>query len=214
MKDIAIYGAGGLGREVASVLDQLFPKDEPRNFIGFFDDNKHIGEQISNYGKCLGGITELNSWPTNLEVALCFGDGHTSHTIVNKIRNPNISFPNLISRTFCVTDKETFKIGIGNIIHGGCVVTTNVEIGNFNLMNGDVVFGHDVHVGSFNTFMPASRISGEVTIGNGCLFGAMSFVKQQLRIGDNVRLGPLSPLLTNPKDNCLYIGNPAKKFNF
>lgn len=214
MKDIAIYGAGGLGREVAAVLDHMFPKDEPHRLVGFFDDGKPLGEPISHFGPALGGIDELNKWPTPLDVALCFGDGHTAHAIFDKVNNPNVSFPNLINRDFVITDRLTFRIGIGNIIHGGCSVTTNIVLGDFNLLNGDVVFGHDVHVGSFNTFMPACRISGEVTIGNCCLFGTMSFVKQRVKIGNNVRLSPMSPLLTNPKDDSLYIGNPAKRFKF
>jgi len=214
MKDIVIYGAGGLGREVASVLNNFFPEGEPRRFVGFFDDGKQMGEPISHFGKCLGGINELNAWPTPIEVALCFGNGITSKTVCSKIINPNVSFPNLISRDFSILDKQTFKIGKGNIITGGCTVTTNITIGDFNLLNGSVVFGHDAQVGSYNTFMPGCRISGEVTIGDCCLFGSMSFVKQCLKIGDNVRLSPLSPLLTNPKDDSLYIGNPAKKFKF
>jgi len=214
MKDIVIYGAGGLGREVASVLNNFFPEGEPRRFVGFFDDGKQIDEPISHFGKCLGGINELNVWPTPIEVALCFGDGITSKTVYSKIINPNVSFPNLISRDFSISDKLTFKIGKGNIITGGCTVTTNVAIGDFNLLNGSVIFGHDVQVGSYNTFMPGCRISGEVTIGDCCLFGSMSFVKQCLTIGNNVHLSPLSPLLTNPKDDSLYIGNPAKIFKF
>lgn len=214
MKDIAIYGAGGLGREIASSLNLFVPEGEPRRLVGFFDDGKQIGEPISHFGKCLGGINELNAWPTPIEVALCFGNGITSKTVCSKIINPNVSFPNLISRDFSISDKLTFKIGKGNIITGGCTVTTNITIGDFNLLNGSVVFGHDVHIGSYNTFMPGCRISGEVTIGDCCLFGSMSFVKQCLTIGNNVHLSPLSPLLTNPKDDSLYIGNPAKIFKF
>ncbi len=214
VKDIAIYGAGGLGREVASTLNSFFPENKPRRLVGFFDDGKQTGEPISHFGKCLGGINELNAWPAPIEVALCFGDGNTSKKVFSKIKNPNVSFPNLIYQDFSIADKKTFKIGKGNIITGRCGVTANVTIGDFNLLNGGVVFGHDARVGSYNTFMPGCRISGEVTIGNCCLFGSMSFVKQCLKIGDNVRLSPLSPLLTNPKDDSLYIGNPAKKFKF
>ncbi len=214
MKDIAIYGAGGLGREVAAILDKLVPDDEPRRLVGFFDDGKAAGSTVAHFGKIIGSIDALNNWPTPIEVALCFGDGSTSKKVFSKIVNGNVSFPNLIYRDFSIADKTTFKIGKGNIITGGCGVTTNITIGDFNLLNGGVVFGHDVWIGSYNTFMPGCRISGEVTIGNCCLFGSMSFVKQCLKIGDNVRLSPLSPLLTNPKDNSLYIGNPAKKFKF
>lgn len=212
MKDIAIYGAGGLGREVACCMDKFFVDDEQRRFIGFFDDGKHKGEQISHLGNCLGGSNELNVWPVPIDVVLCFGNGNTSKKIFDKIENQNVSFPNLIHQDFRISDPDTFRIGQGNIITGGCCVTTNITIGDFNLLNGDVVFGHDVHVGSYNTFMPGCRVSGEVSIGNYCLFGAMSFVKQCLTIGNGVRLSPLSSLLTNPRDYTLYIGNPAKRF--
>ena len=81
-------------------------------------------------------------------------------------------------------------------------------------MNGSVVIGHDTVIGDFNVFMPACRISGEVRIGCRNLFGAMSFVKQCVKIGNDVTLSPLSPLLRNPKDGHLYMGNPAKKIEF
>lgn len=40
MKDIAIYGAGGFGREVACLIERINKARETPiwNFIGFFDD--------------------------------------------------------------------------------------------------------------------------------------------------------------------------------
>ena len=42
MKDIAIYGAGGFGREVACMIKHINESaDEPIwNLVGFFDDGK------------------------------------------------------------------------------------------------------------------------------------------------------------------------------
>ena len=40
MKDIAIYGAGGFGREVACLLNAINANDAIWNLIGFFDDVK------------------------------------------------------------------------------------------------------------------------------------------------------------------------------
>lgn len=214
MKDIAIYGAGGLGREVVALIEAINQDSSQWNLIGFFDDGKAIGEQISNFGKVLGGMNELNSWKESLCIVLAFGSPNTVRAIRNKIKNQHISFPNLIHPSFFIGDTSTFFIGEGNIIQRNCAVTTSVTIGNFNLLNGSVGFGHDATIGDFNTFMPGCNVSGEVTIGNENLFGAMSFVKQGIRIGNNITLGPLSPLLIKPKDGCTYIGNPAKLFKF
>ena len=93
MKDIAIYGAGGLGREVASVLHLLFPEDEPRRLVGFFDDGVPKGSEVGHFGKVLGGIEDLNSWPDPLEIALCFGEGVVTRKVFSKITNPKVSFP-------------------------------------------------------------------------------------------------------------------------
>lgn len=215
MKEIAIYGAGGLGREVACLLRDLNENDgQDWNLIGFFDDGKKIGEQISHFGHVLGGIQELNAWPSKIYVILCFGSPCTLSKVSGLISNPNVIFPNIIARDFRISDASTFTIGKGNIIASRCTVTTSVTIGDFNLFNGSVVLGHDVTVGNFNVFMPGTRISGEVTIGNECSFGVDCFVRQQLRIPDRVTLSPLSPLLTKPKADSLYMGNPAKRIKF
>lgn len=215
VKDIAIYGAGGLGREIAAMLKLINRhSDFQWNLIGFFDDGISKGTPISHFGKCLGGIDEVNNWSTSLNIALCIGNTHTMATVYHKINNPMIDFPNIICPDLYVADRDSFRIGKGNIIAGQCIVTTNVSIGNFNILNGAVTLGHDVSIGDFNSIMPGVRISGEVTVGKGNLFGAMSFVKQGLKIGDNITLSPLSPLLSKPKDGQLYIGNPAKIFKF
>lgn len=212
MKDIAIYGAGGLGREVAAMIDKInhTSHNSTINIVGFFDDGKSKGTDVSHWGTVLGGINELNQWPTPLGIVLAFGAPRTIAIIRHKISNPVISYPNIISPDFEISDASTFAIGVGNIIKSGCFASTDVKLGNFNLLNGDVVFGHDAEVGDFNVFMPGVRVSGEVKISNGCLFGSMSFVHQQLVVPDNVTLSPLSPLITRPKQGCLYMGNPAK----
>lgn len=214
MKDIAIFGAGGLGREVACMIREINSTSLKWNFIGFFDDGIAEGTQIGNFGQVIGGANVLNHWKSPLDLAICIGNPLILEKVRAKIKNPLVSFPNIIATDFSIADKDTFSIGMGNIITGNCLVTTSVSIGNFNLFNGSVVIGHDTSIGNFNVFMPACRISGEVKIGCRNLFGAMSFVKQSLKIGDNVTLSPLSPLLRNPKDGHLYIGNPAKKMDF
>lgn len=215
MKQIALYGAGGLGREVAAVLNTLtYCNPEGWELVGFFDDGRTKGEMVGHYGPVLGGMADLNAWPTPLCVALCFGSARTLEVVSGKITNPLVEFPNLVSKDLFVADSETFKLGRGNIIHGCCVFTTDVTIGSFNLFNGTVTVGHNTQIGDYNVFMPGCRISGDVTMSNGCLIGTMAFVKQGLRIPDGVTLSPLSPLLTNPKAHNTYVGNPARLFKF
>ena len=215
MKDIAIIGAGGFGREVACLINRINENDLTWNLVGFFDDNLSLkGQMISHYAPCLGGIEDLNSFDKELNVIIAIGSPTTMKKVVGRITNSNILFPNIIHPETVLTDPETVSIGKGNIIQAHCTLSCDVAIGDFNVLNGSVVFGHDVKVGSYNTFMPAVRVSGEVKIGNENLFGVGSIVLQQLKIGDNVRLSAGSVLMTKPKEGQMYIGNPAKLFKY
>lgn len=211
MKQIAIYGAGGFGREVACLLKKINEEEPTWELVGFFDDGIEIGSQVSHFGKVLGGINELNAWPTELSIAITIGSPSIVKTLVSKITNTNILFPNIIAPTVYFADPETFKIGKGNIIQKHCSFSCDVTIGDFNVMDGADVFGHDDVVGSFNTFMPAMRISGEVIVGDGNFFGVGSIILQQIKVGNNIRLGAGSVLMRKPKEGFLYMGNPAKK---
>lgn len=215
MKDIAIFGSGGLGRETAASLNELiYNNEEGWNLIGFFDDTKPIGTKISHFGEVLGGIEELNNWPTTLELAICVGYPLGKYKIVSNIQNELISFPNLIHETFYIGDPNSFEIGIGNIIQWDCRVTTETEIGNFNLLNGEVKFGHDQSIGDYNVFMNGTRVSGGGSIGDRNLFGTQSYVMEKLHVGSDITIGPLSALITKPKNGETYIGNPAKRFKY
>lgn len=214
MKNIAIYGAGGFGREVACTINKINEVEPTWNLIGFFDDGVEKGKMISHFGPILGGMADLNAYQDEINVVIAIGNPLTVKKVVEQISNGNVKFPNLIHPNTHYSDKETFSIGKGNIVQGGCSFSCDVRIGNFNVFNGDLVLGHDVSVGNFNAFMPAVRISGEVSIGNCNFFGVSSIVLQQLKIKDNVRLAAGSVLMTKPKENNLYIGVPAKLQKF
>lgn len=212
MKDIAIYGAGGFGREVACLIKRINEKKPTWNLVGFFDDNPNLkGKMISHFAPCLGGLSDLNAYDKPLSVVMSLGNSHTVRKLVSLICNTNIDFPNLMDISFYIVDESTFYIGKGNIIQGPGSASCDVAIGDFNVLNGSVVLGHDVNIGSYNTIMPDTRISGEVSMGEENFFGVGSIVLQQIKIGNNVTLAAGSVLMTKPKDGKLYMGVPAKK---
>jgi len=170
MKDIAIYGAGGFGREVFAYLRNINSKSHKWNIIGFFDDGKEKGSH-NEYGEILGGIDELNNWKAPIDILVTIGAPATLKAVVEKIVNPLVSFPNLIDESTYMADSDSVRFGKGNIVMGGCIFTVNIQLGDFNILNGDVLFGHDAKAGDCNVFMAGTRICGEVEIGNCNLFG-------------------------------------------
>lgn len=215
VKKIAIYGAGGLGREVAGGIYRINNAcEEQWEVVGYYDDGKIVGTEVSHYGTVLGGMDDLNAVDEPLALAIAVGDPVSRKQIHDRITNPNIYFPNLIAPSFRVLDEKTFAIGQGNIIQDGCSATCDVIVGSFNVLNGSNVLGHDVSVGDYNVLMPGVRLSGSVDMGDCNLMGVDSVVLQRVKIGNHITLGAGSVLMTKPKDGMTYIGVPAKKFDF
>lgn len=210
MKNIAIYGAGGFGREVACTINKINEIGPTWNLLGFFDDGIEKGKMVSHFGPVLGGMVELNAFQDELNVVIAIGKPVTVKKVVEKITNEKVAFPNLIHPSVYFADKQTLEMGRGNILQRECSMSCDVRLGDFNVLNSAVVFGHDVKIGSFNSFMPAVRISGEVEMGDCNFFGVNSVVLQQVKMKSGTRLAAGSTLMTKPKENSLYMGIPAK----
>jgi sugar O-acyltransferase (sialic acid O-acetyltransferase NeuD family) len=213
MKDIAIYGASGYGREVACLINAINQVSPTWKITGFFDDGLSKGQK-NEYGEILGGITELNNYPGELSVVMAIANPQIVNRIVHKIMNTHIHFPNMISPDVLFFDKANMSIGQGNIIGFKSSVSCNVKFGNFNRLNYDVSVGHDTIIGNYNMFNPAVRISGEVTIGDCNFFGVSSIVHQQKSIGNHIVVAANSVIIRKTKDNKTYIGNPAVELKY
>lgn len=208
MKDIAIYGAGGFGREVACLIRIINEKNPTWNLIGFFDDGIEKGTK-NEYGEVLGGITEVNNFSEPLAIVIAIANPKIVTKLVENINNPNIEYPNIISPDVIYLDQNNFTIGKGNIICSGCLISCNVKIGDFNILNGFIPVGHDTTIGNYNSIMPSVKISGEVTIGDRNFFGVGSIVLQQIKIGNDTKVGANSLVLRKTKDGMTYVGSPA-----
>lgn len=211
MQDIAIYGAGGFGKEVACVLNKINEGVPTWNLLGFFDDGVPKGKAVSRYGEVLGGCEELNAWPRKLSIVFAIGSPRILELLVSKIVNENIDYPNIIHPEVFFADRASLQMGRGNVVVRGCSFSVDVKVGDFNQFNSISALAHDVIVGSYNVFMPLTRVSGETSIGNSNIFGLNTLILQCLKIGNKVRTGPGAVLMTKPKDGNLYMGNPAKK---
>lgn len=211
MKDIAIFGAGGFGREIACLINMINQENPIWNLIGFYDDDASLWGQDLGYGKVLGGIDALNSRKVLFSVVVAIGVPQTLKSVVEKIKNTFVDYPNIIAPSVTFLDKDSVKMGKGNIICSSCLLSCDVSLGDFNVLNGFIPVGHDTIIGSYNVIMPSTNISGGVNIGDENFLGVKSTVLQYVKIGNNVRVGAGSVVMRNTKDGSLYMGNPAVK---
>ena len=213
MKDIAIFGVGGFGREVLTLIQDINKVEPTWNVIGFFDDGYEIGYETHGL-KNLGGTKELSEWKTPLAVTIAIGTPRIKKAILNNIHNDLIEYPTLIHPSVIIGDNDYVKIGKGCIICAYTVITCDIEVGDFVILNLACTLGHDTVVKDHCAFMPTCNISGEVEIGEGVYCGTGVKIINQTSIGENTIVGAGAVVVKPLPANCTAVGAPAKAIKF
>lgn len=213
MKKIAIFGAGGFGREVKTIVDAI-NKTQPNtyNFVGFYDDGKEKGSIINGF-PVLGGIKELNEVTSELSLIISIGDPKIKKVILDKIENSNLQFPTIIHPNTSISADDV-TIGKGTIICEGTIITCNIKIGDFVIFNLMCTVGHDTLIDDYCAFMPSVNISGEVHLYQGVYVGTGAKIINLLEIGENTIIGAGAVVSKSLPANCTAVGIPAKPIKF
>ena len=212
MKEIAIIGAGGFGREVKMLIDQINEKENKFHFIGYFDDGIEKGKEINGH-KILGNTEDLNEYNGEIDLVFSLADPKLKKKILSNISKKDINFPTLIHPS-CFIGGDNVNIGEGTIICAGTIITVDINIGEHVILNLSCTVGHNTSIGSYSSFMPSVNISGEIEIGKGVYCGTGSKIINQLNIGEGTIIGAGAVVSKSLPANCTAVGVPAKPIKF
>ena len=207
MRDLAIYGAGGFGRETALMIEQINQIEKCWNITGFYDDKIKEGASIDGY-RVLGGLSEVKKLTDGSSIVVGVADPVLRMNIVNRLQDRGFDFPILIHPK-AVTGSRSNNIGRGCIITAGCIFTTAVSIDEFCIINLATTLGHDVRIGKYATIMPGCNISGNVGIGMLSMIGTGVQILQNLTLGEKCRVGAGAVVTKNFGDSSTLVGIPA-----
>jgi len=213
MKKIAIFGAGGFGREVQMLIEQINQNQQQWEFVGFYDDGVTKGEIVNDF-PVLGGVKDLNDCKEEVNLVYAIGNPVTKKKIISKVKNENIKYPILIHPNAQIGNSKYVRIGKGSIICGGNILTVNITIGNHVILNLCCTVGHDTIIGAYSSFMPSVNISGEVICKDGVYVGTGAKIINQIEIGENTVVGAGAVVSKSLPPNCTAVGVPAKAIKF
>lgn len=210
MKKIAIFGAGGFGREVKWLIDDINAVSPVWDFIGYFDDDfSHVSKIDPKL--FLGSKKDLNQWQEELHVVFAIGNPIVKRNIIGQIQNSRLQYPVLIHPTVCIGNSVT--IGEGCIICAGSILTVDIQLGKHVILNLCCTVGHDAVIGDYSSFMPTVNISGEVITGACIYAGTGANIINQVIIGDEVIIGAGAVVTRELPAKCTAVGVPAKPIN-
>ena len=207
-----VVGAGGLGREVASVLGTYF--SDHCEFFGFIDDGKGINEKVNGF-PVLGGKDWFTQEIGEVDIFMGIGIPAVREKLVAFIEAhiPNANFPNLIHPHANFHNPSTISLGRGNIICDGVIMTTNISLGDFNLINLTTTLGHDAAVGSFCSIMPGVNVSGGANLLDRVYVGTGAKLINATTLSHDVTVGAGAVVTTDIPQGETWGGIPAKNLH-
>lgn len=211
MKDLAIIGAGGFGREVRWVIDRINQASlEPIwNTIGLIDDGLEKGSIVDGL-EVLGGCDYLVNYNKEISSVCAIAKPETREKIVNMLSvNPKILFPNIVDPSAIKSDD--LVMGKGNVVFPRTILTVNVRLGDFNHINIDCTIGHDSVIKNYNTLYPSVNVSGNVIIKEYNEIGTGAHIIQGITINSQGTLGAGAVVIEDIETPGTYVGVPCKK---
>ena len=184
MKKIAIIGSGGAGREVLDLINFCNRQENIYEPLGFIIDPEY-GEPgtIINDKPVLGGFDWLEKYASDVFVTIAIGQPNFRFQILQRIKNLNCKFINLIHPWTKEHLNKWVDLGEGLILNG-CQTSSQIRIGNFTFINAFTVIGHDTTLSDFVTVAPSVSIDGFVNVGTGAFIGTGSSILPKVSIGE------------------------------
>ncbi|KUO66287.1 MAG: hypothetical protein APF84_17810 [Gracilibacter sp. BRH_c7a] len=208
MKDLIIYGSGGLAKEVVQIIKDINSINNEWNILGYIDDTRpDLNKLIWEY-KILGSSEILKNYAPKTNIVIAIGDPKSKKIIYEKLRPYNFNFPTLIHPTAKVAYGAT--LGDGAILGIDSIVSVNVTVGKLVLLNMRSVIGHDATIGAFSSCLVNSVVAGDASLEEGVLVGSNSVIMEKIHIGKDAKIGMGTVVYFNVPDKHVVMSKPSR----
>jgi len=198
---VLIYGCGGFGIEVASLVRRLGCVVD-----AYIDDDFTIKEYDDLQ------VVRASSVPRSSFIVLGIGNPLARKKIFHKLLATGFSrknFPSVVDPRAEIVGNN-INMGIGVCLCAGITITSNIELSDFSVVNLNSTIGHRSRIGSYTNIAPLVAVSGNCTIGSGCFIGTGSSIREKISICADTIIGAGSVVVKNIEVPGTYIGVPAK----
>ncbi|MCX7549974.1 NeuD/PglB/VioB family sugar acetyltransferase [Xanthomarina sp. F2636L] len=145
-----------------------------------------------------------------MQFAVTMGNNAMRNEIASKLRNLGAKTPNLIHPRAFISPSAT--LGQGCFIHLNAKISTNCTLGNDCVIDFNSLVAHHAVLGDACYMSSLAMVGSYCNLGERVLLGMNSLViPLKLTIGNDCIIGAKANVTKSFPDNCVLIGNPARK---
>lgn len=207
---LVLLGAGGFARETVELVRAVNDPCPTFELLGFLDDDPKLHGTTRNGTEILGPLAALAEMP-DVAVAVCLGSPENPtlrRSIVARLALPDERFATLVHPSSTIG--ASVHVGVGTVVHAGCVMTAELSIGRHVSLMPNVIVTHDDVLEDFVTVGGGTTFAGSVSVGESAYVGAGVAVREGVDIGRDSLVGLGSVVLSDVPVGEVWAGVPAR----
>lgn len=205
---VAIYGAGGLGREILQAIRDLRESGTAIECIGFVVDPPFVSSQF------VSGVPVYQDFRTlaednSVRFVIALGSPAGRAKIAEAVESAQGPRFATIVHPRAVMGASV-SVGVGSMIMGLSSLTSECRLGRHVLINPGCTVAHDNVIEDFATLSPGVNLAGRVRVGEGCMLGVGANVAPDVKLGSWSVIGAGACVLGDVPPNTIAVGVPAR----